>query len=90
MQDIHTPINITIDPRVRAVINKGNKQYNQPFEVADIQYVIKAMSIYHNKLCEHIQLQENVIRREKEKLCKLDDTVKKMSTLLKENNIEYT
>ena len=73
VQGIHEPIDITIDPRVRAIMRNGRGDGD--FEVADIQNIIKAMSVYHNKLRHQVNEQGMKIARQKKMLTRKDETI---------------
>ena len=86
MKDIHEPIEITVDARVRAIMRGSHAKggIGEPFEVADIQTVIKAMSVYVNVLRHRVGDIEMKCKRQKHKLTEYEKTIKEQRKLIAE------
>ncbi len=76
-KDIHTPINITVEPRIRAILLSNKDNPDEPLEVADIQTLIKATSRYINTLRHRITTLENKVVRQKHKLTEYENAKEK-------------
>ncbi|HDY87435.1 MAG TPA: hypothetical protein ENH82_04875 [bacterium] len=86
MKDIHEPIDITVDARVRAIMRSryAEECKGEPFEVADIQTVIKAMSCYVNVLRHRVLDAEKKCKRQKNKLSEYEKTIKEQRKFIAE------
>ena len=86
-KDINTPVNITIEPRIRAIIERNHDNPDEPLEVADIQMVIKAVSRYVNILKRELIVKQDKIERQKDTLNRYASVIEKQKDLLEENGI---
>lgn len=75
-KDIHIPINITVEPRIRAIMRSNRDNPDEPLEVADIQTLIKATSRYINTLRHRITTLEDKVIRQKHKLTEFEQKEK--------------
>ena len=84
-QDINEPIDITVDKRVRAVMRSryAKEAFDKPFEVADIQHVIKAMSIYINVLRHRVLDVDMKCKRQKHQITELTRTIMEQKETIK-------
>ena len=64
-KDIHIPINITVEPKVRAIMRKSKNYPDEPLEVVDIQNVIKGLSRYITVLRRRISKLEDKTKKQK-------------------------
>ncbi len=70
-QLIHEPIDITVEPRIRAIMRRRKKEQLPP-EVADIQIVINALSAKIQWQAERIKDLEWKIKRQKTQLAEYE------------------
>jgi len=87
MHDIHEPINISVEPNIRAIL-RTVKGTGEPLEVADIQEVMRAVGGRFRKLKSEIFILNGKVRKQKHKLTEYQKIISLQNKLLIKYSID--